>query len=165
MSDKTYSHHFETGVDVDAAPDVVFAELDDHEKLSAHMMKASPMMGGGSMRFEFDEAHGRAVGSEIRLMGQMMGVTLDVREVVTEREPPRRKVWETIGVPHLLVIGDYRMGFQIEPRDSGSRLTVFIDYEDPPGAWAPLGWLLGPVYARWCTVSMATGAAETLAKR
>lgn len=163
MAERTYAHRFSTTVDVNVTAERLFADLDDHEKLAAHMMRSSAMMAGNKMQFDFDEAHGRAVGSEMRLFGEMMGLNLEVREVVTEREPPRRKVWETIGQPHLLVIGHYRMGFDIQPNGERSKLTAFIDYNDPTGAWAPAGWLLGPVYARWCTLSMVTDAAETFA--
>jgi hypothetical protein len=163
MADRSYHRHFATTVDVGVSPTLLFAELDDHEKLSAHMMRSSPMMAGSTMRFDFDDKHGREIGSEIRMSGTMMGIGLDVREVVRKRDPPWRKSWETIGDPHLLVIGHYRMGFSIEPVGAGSSLTVFIDYDDPAGAWAPLGWLLGPIYARWCTVSMAEGAKAAFA--
>ena len=42
--------------------------------------------------------------------GRILGLKLSLDEVVTERDPPARKVWETVGVPRLLVIGPYRMG-------------------------------------------------------
>ena len=163
MNERSYSHHFEASSAVNAPPETLFDELDDHEKLSAHMMQSSPMMAGSTMSFDFDDKHGREIGSEIRMSGAMMGIRLDVREVVRQRDPPWRKSWETVGVPHLLVIGHYRMGFSIEPVGAGSSLTVFIDYDDPAGAWAPLGWLLGPMYARWCTTSMAEGAKAAFA--
>lgn len=155
-----YPHHFESRVHVDALPDVLFAELDDQERLSEHMMKSSAMMAGSKMRFEFDKERGRAVGSRMRLLGNVLGLSLDVVEAVTEREPPHRKVWETIGPPRLLVIGPYRMGFQIEPEGGGSALAVFIDYEEPAGGLRLAGMLLGGMYARWCTRSMAEGAAR-----
>lgn len=155
-----FQHHFEYAVDVHAPPEQLFGELDDHERLSAHMMRSSAMMAGSAMRFEFDERRGRAVGSRIGMFGKVLGMSLELVEVVTEREPPRRKAWETIGVPRLLVIGSYRMGFGIEPEGSGSRLTVYIDYDDPPGPWRLAGKLLGGLYARWCTRNIAEGAAK-----
>lgn len=154
-----YPHHFETRVHVDAQPDALFDELDDQERLSAHMMQSSPMMGGSTMRFEFDERRGRAIGSRMRLFGNVLGMSLEVVEAVTERAPPRRKVWETLGTPRLLVIGPYRMGFEIRAEDDGSALTVFIDYDEPSGALRLLGKLLGGMYAGWCTRNMAQGAA------
>ena len=34
---------------------------------------------------------------------------------MTEGDPPRSKVWGTVGEPALWVIGRYRMGFRIAP--------------------------------------------------
>lgn len=158
MTEKIYPHRFETSVDVNTSPAVLFAEMDDHERLAAHMMKSSAMMAGNAMRVELDETKGRSIGSKIRMSGDVLGFALELEEVVTERVPPKRKVWETVGEPRLLVVGNYRMGFEIGKRDGTSRLTVFIEYDDPPAPWGLAGRLLGPIYARWCTESMAQGA-------
>ena len=51
------------------------------------------------------------------------------------------------------------MGFQIAPRESGSHVTVFIDYALPKGALTRgLGYFLGGYYARWCTQQMVDDA-------
>lgn len=124
------------------------------------------MMGGGSMTLETDAMHGRAVGSHLKLMGVVWGLHLWLEEVVTERIPPRRKVWETVGSPRLVVIGSYQMGFDIEGAERGSRLTVFIDYALPAsgfGRW--LGLVLGRSYANWCTTRMSHDAAEHFRQR
>jgi hypothetical protein len=91
--------------------------------------------------------------------GRFLWLDLMVEEVVTERDPPRRKVWETRGAPRLVIIGGYRMGFEIEPDGTGSALCVFIDYDDPK-SWAGrvLGALFAPLYARWCVERMAKDA-------
>jgi hypothetical protein len=160
----TYTYHYETSAIVRAPLDRIFAHLDDHARLSGHMSKSSWMMGGGSMQVEFDAARGQNVGSSIRLSGKILGVTLAVEEIVTERTPPRRKVWETTRVPRLLVIGRYRMGFEIAPREGGSHVTVFIDYALPEGAltrW--LAYFLGGYYARWCTQQMVADAVRHFA--
>jgi hypothetical protein len=94
------------------------------------------------------------------MSGRMLGLSLHVEEVVTERVVPERKVWETVSVPRLLVIGGYRMGFSIRATPAGAWLTLFIDYDDPPGAWGPIGRLLGPLYARWCSDNMVKAAVE-----
>ena len=159
-----YSYHHETRAEIAASPDDLFAELDDQERLSVHMMKSSAMMMGSSMRFESDERRGRAVGSRMRLYGKVLGLPIEVLEHVVERDPPRRKVWETLEEPRLLVIGPYRMGFDIRSKGSGAELVVFIDYDMPPGAWRLAGRILGGIYARWCTQSMARGAAARFAK-
>ena len=142
------TRHYDQAVFLPASPPQVFAFADDHSRLSSHMNESSWMMGGGRMSVETDEGNGQAVGSHIRL-----------DEVVTRREPPSHKVWETVGTPRLLVIGAYRMGVHIAPENGGSRLQVFIDYDLPTG-WATywLGRLFGGVYARWCVRQMLTGA-------
>lgn len=117
-------------------------------------------MGGGRMETVLDEGRGQRVGSHIRMSGRVLGVQLSVDEVVTERIPPFRKVWETVGAPKLLVIGSYRMGYEITPQREKSLLRMFIDYAPPDGIvtrW--LGRLLGASYARWNTRRMVEDAA------
>jgi hypothetical protein len=65
------------------------------------------------------------------------------------------KVWRTIGSPRLLIIGHYRMGFEITAAPAGSRLRVFLGYDLPSGVITRLlGRLLAPMYARWCVRNM-----------
>ncbi len=159
--DPVLPFHFESNIDVNAAAGDIFTLLDDHSRLSAHMTKPSWMMAGSVMTLEFDASKGRAVGAFIRLTGRVLGIPLSVEEVVTERNPPLRKVWNTIGRPQLMVIGPYRMGFEITPTSTSSRLLVFIDYALPDGPvsyW--LGRVFGKIYARWCTQRMTNDAAS-----
>jgi len=72
------------------------------------------------METELDEDRGQKVGSCIRLTGRIFGVEFLVEEIVTERNPLHRKVWETTGAPKLLVIGHYRMSFELSPQGNGS---------------------------------------------
>ena len=139
----------------------LFRELDDHARLSAHMEKSSWMMLGSRMELCLDADAGRAVGSRIQLVGRVLGIPLAVDEAVIERTSPSRKVWETLGAPRLLVIGPYRMGFEIAPAGERSRLHVFIEYELPRGPSRSLGWLLGAPYARWCVRRMVHDAARS----
>ena len=104
--------HESTGF-VQSPIDQVFAHVDDHTRLSSHMGEPSWRTGGGRFETQIDEGRGHKVGSRIRLSGRVFGVELSVEEIVVERDPPRRKVWETTGAPRLLVIGHYRMGFEI----------------------------------------------------
>ena len=157
-------HHDESSALVSASPDHVFAVIDDHERLSSHMSQSSWRMGGGRMKTILDEGRGQTVGSHIRVSGRVFGLELSLDEVVTERERPIRKVWETVGSPRLLVIGPYRMGFQLTPRGSGSLLRVFIDYALPtpwPERW--LGRVFGGYYAHWCTQRMVNDAVRPFA--
>jgi hypothetical protein len=125
-------HRSEALLAVDAAR--LFAHLDDHGRLAAHMEKPSLMTAGASMRIETDGRHGQAVGSVIRMTGSVLGLRVAVEEAVTRWDPPREKIWETLGEPRLLVIGACRMGFRIASASKGTRLIVFIDCRH--GAWA-----------------------------
>jgi hypothetical protein len=146
------SRHSESSVYIPASPEKVFGFVDDPSCLASHMSQSSWMMGGGKMSLELDEGHGQKIGSRIAMSGKAFGIPLSLEEVVIERDPPNRKVWETISPPNLLVIGRYRMGFQIISEGSGSLLRVFIHYS-LLDTW--LGVLFGDIYARWCTKQMA----------
>ena len=154
-----YSYVDEATVSVRAPPSRVFDYLDDQVRLAAHMEKPSTMMMGGKMSYDFDDAKGRAVGSVIKMSGGILGVKLFVEEIITDRDPPRRKVWETRGRPRILIIDAYRMGFDIESVGDSSSLRVFIEYNHPPAlTWRILGTLFAPIYARWCVRRMAKDA-------
>ena len=150
--------HREASAHVSAEPHKVFALLDDQTRLAEHMGKPSLMMGGGKMTYELDEQKGQAVGSHIRMGGSAFGLQLSLDEVVTERIPPRRKVWQTIGAPRLVVIGPYEMGFELGAFGEGSALRVWIDYDLPPRGLGRFVSALGDAYARWCVRQMARDA-------
>lgn len=93
--------------------------------------------------------------THIRLAGRMLGIPLYVEGKVVQREPPNLKAWETVGEPHLLVIGRYRMTVSIDARGDRAHVMIAIDYALPanaPTRW--LGTLFGPLYARWCVRQM-----------
>ncbi len=156
--------HYECSATLSAPARAVFDYLDDHSQLSSHMSESSWMMGNGKMNIEADDAGGRRICSVICLSGRICGQNLEVTERVVEREPPHRKVWQTIGSPRLLIVGHYRMGFDIAPLPGGSMLSVFIDYALPDsGPGRALGKLLCNFYARWCTQQIVKGAARHFA--
>ena len=147
--------HDEYRTIVRASPETLFAHLDDHTHLSAHMEKPSWRTLGGYMRMHADEASGRQVGSKLTLEGAVLGIKLFVEEQVTVREPPVQKRWQTIGTPKLLVIGPYEMGFSISPDPRGSSLLVSIDYSlcaQGMSRWLSVSF--AGAYARWCTRQM-----------
>jgi hypothetical protein len=156
--------HYEDRATIAAPVESVFAFLDGPERLAAHMSEPSWKMAGGRMTVDVDAGGGRAVGSHIRLRGSAFGIPLSLDEVVTGRDPPRSKEWETVGEPRLLVIGAYRMGFEVRPSGGGSDLRIFIDYE-PPSRNAWLGRLLGATYASWCVRMMLGDARRNLMAR
>lgn len=102
------------------------------------------------MKTKVDSQNGQAVGSHIKLSGNVFGISLFLDEVITLRKPPYKKVWETVGIPKILVIGPYRMGFDIKSENRKSKLRVFIDYGLPSGPTRLLGYLFGSFYAKWC---------------
>lgn len=135
--------HLESSAALPATPTEVFAYVDDPTYLAAHMAKPSWTMAGGYMNLVLDEMRGREAGARIRLAGRVLGVPLEVDELVVERTPPRRKVWQTVGTPRLLL----------------------IDYDLPAtllGRW--LGKVFGHVYARWCTARMVRDAGRHFAQ-
>jgi hypothetical protein len=156
-----YAHREEVVRSIRTTSEDLFAYLDDQVIIVSHMEKPSAMMLGGSMRYILDEDRARKVGSVIRMEGRFLGISLSVEEVVTECEPPIRKSWETRGIPDLLILDGYRMGFDISPEENGQRLHVFIEYNRPSSLSGRLfGFLAGGTYARWCVGRMAAGAAE-----
>jgi hypothetical protein len=160
------THRYECSALVRAPAERVFAHVDDHARLSSHMGKSSWMLGGGRMDLELDADRGKKVGSRIRLAGRVFGSELSVEEIVTERSPPLRKVWETTGSPKLLVVDSYRMGFEISPQKNDSMLRVFIEYSLParaPARW--LGRVFGGYYARWCARRMVDDAVHAFRDR
>ncbi|MBE7524880.1 SRPBCC family protein [Patescibacteria group bacterium] len=149
MPSRHFARQYEDRAFIPADPSDVFAYVDDPARLSSHMNTSSWMMGGGRMSTRVDAERGRKIGSRIRMKGNVFGMTLSLDEVITHREPPREKSWETVGTPALLVIGHYRMNVKITPKKNGSTLRASIEYDLPiKHAW--LGKLLGGYYAAWC---------------
>lgn len=144
---------------IDAPVSAVFEFLDDQANLSAHMSDQSWMMLGTRMDLYTDDQASHIVGSRFGFTGRILGIPLRVDEIVTSREPPRRKTWETTREPTLWVIGRYQMGFELTPSGRGTRLHVHLCY-DPPANWLlrPLCALFGSAYARWCTSRMVDDA-------
>ena len=150
---KHFDRHFENQVLITTSAVDLFAFVDDHVRLASHMNKSSWMMGGGRMATEVDSGLGQKVGSHIRMTGKVFGINLSLDEVISDYDPPRLKVWETVGQPKLLVIDHYRMKAEIEPQRVGCKLKVSIDYNRPTkNAW--LGMLFGGFYAKWCVMKM-----------
>jgi hypothetical protein len=156
-----YCAELERRVD-DSAP-AVFARLDDHRRLARHMERPDWRMLGSHLDLDVDPGT-KPIGQHMRWTGRIAGLAVSADEVVVERVPPERKVWETVGAVRLLVIGAYRMGFVIEPDDRGSRVVIRLDYSLPERApWRWLGRLFGKSYAHWCLERMMQEAAPDAA--
>lgn len=156
-------HRYEETIMVPAVAADVFAYLDAPTRLSGHMSKSSWMMGGGRMDISVDEGKGQRIGSRIRLDGTAFGLHVFLDEIVTKRVPPFEKHWQTIGPHRLFVIGDYRMGFKIEPVARRSKVCIFLEYELPRSTtW--LGTLFAGPYAKWCVGTMLRDACAHFSK-
>ncbi len=155
-----YAKYAETSGRIDASPAEIYEFLDDQSNLSAHMRQSSGMMLGSSMDIHMEPDHTRRVGSKFGFTGRIFGIPLSVAEVVTGREPPVSKTWETTAEPHLWVIGRYMMGFDLAPTASGdTTLRVYIGYDLPTGRFTHLlGSIFGGIYAAWCTRQMVADA-------
>jgi hypothetical protein len=157
---RAFAFHHETRATLRTTVLTAFEHLDDFKKLSAHMEQPSAMMLGSQMEIVMDEGGGRTVGSRVRMSGKVMGIPLSLEEIVTEREPPIRKAWETVDA-RLLVIGQYRLGFELEPLAGACGLRVFIDYDWPAGVLArSAAAVFAKSYARWCTRRMIDDATK-----
>ena len=98
-----------------APPEDVFDFLHDPTGLGTHMEKPSIMMLGATMRYDLDNAGGRANRFRDKYDGIVSWDPPLPGRGGGERLPPLRKIWETRGPVGLLVMGPYRMGFRIEP--------------------------------------------------
>jgi hypothetical protein len=155
----SFTFHEESSGFIRETPNRVFALLDDHARLAAHMAKPSWRMGWATMQIIIDPQRPRGVGARVALRGRVFGLRLAVDEAVTRYEPPSLKEWETIEEPRLLVIGQYRMAFLTSADGEGTALRVTIDYDHPTSTLSRLlGGFFGITYARWCTRQMVTDA-------
>lgn len=158
MNPKEYSRHYEKSVGVNARPVDVFTYADNHANFSSHMNQSSWMMGGGNMKTEVGVGKGQRIGSHIKMRGKVFGIPLFLDEVITQHESPYHKEWQTVGNINLLVIDQYKLGFEITPREDRSNLRVYIDYNLPKSRKTKLlGLLFGGMYAKWCVGQMANG--------
>lgn len=159
-SNRHYPYHAALEREVDDLAASVFARLDDHRRLARHMERPSWQLLGSHLTLEIDPGP-NDVGQHMRWRGRIAGLRVWADEVVIERAAPTRKVWETVGLVRLLVIGAYRMGFAIEAHDRGSRVVIRLDYALPERApWRWLGLAFGKSYARWCMERMMQEAAS-----
>ena len=118
-------------------------------------------MGGGKMTTHPDDRNFQKVGSHLRMSGTVFGIKLFLDEVITHHQPPYRKEWQTVGDLDIIVIGHYKLGFEIKPENSNSKLKVYIDYNLPNSFKTRLlGILFGRFYAKWCVNQMISGVGK-----
>lgn len=160
---KLFELHHRENILINASSQEIFAYVDDHHRFSSHMSKSSWMMGGSKMHIMVDADNGQKVGSHIRMNGKVFGLKLYLDEVVTQREPPSVKRWETVGDLQLFVIGHYRMSIEIKPHENQSLVSISIEY-NLPTTHVLLGDLFGGMYAKWCVRQMIQGIKDNFRK-
>lgn len=144
--------HEELRLELRGAPAPLFEYLDDPCHLSDHMQRRGPALAGGAMKLVADPHRG--LGSGWRLKGRVVGLTLQADVQVTEYQPPWRKTWQTVAEPRLLVMGAYRMGFELQSQAAPTvSLRLWLDFEPTRrGRW------VARAYARCCLREMAAAA-------
>jgi hypothetical protein len=161
----SWPFHLSQFVEIQASPQVVFDFMDDVHKAGWHMEQSSMPMMGSKMQIETLSKNQTGVGATYRWTGKVLGLPIDFSETVVKWENGRKRIWRTIGVPKIIIIGQYEMSFLVEPTKTGSRLSVSIDYELPkPIFWKFAGWLLAGWYSKWCLGNMCQDAKSGLEK-
>ena len=60
-----------------------------------------------------------------------------------------------------VMLGAYRMGFEVAQTGGECRVYVFIDYNLPVSLWLqPLAWWMNRAYAVWCVDQMLSAVTE-----
>ena len=104
MTARQYEKHYQESIFIPATVQEVFDYIDDHSKYYSHVFKFARVL-GGKISLQTDQGHGQTIDSHIRLFGKVFGKSLSLEEVVTKREPPHLKTWETVGTPDFLIVG------------------------------------------------------------
>lgn len=161
--EQNFSLHYEVVGELPVKVERAFEYLDDPMKLSSHMNASSGMMMGSKMETRLDEGRGQKLGSKIIMEGKVLGITLFLEEIISSREPPFRKEWTIIGEPRLLVIGAYKMGFELKSVGQKTSMRMYIEYNLPKPIFSRiLGLFFSGFYARWCTKQMLRAAQKAL---
>ena len=153
-------------VEIFAPPDKVFAYMDDINNVGWHMSGegAMPMMGSRLQLEVIDDSEG--IGATYRWKGSVMGMAIDIKEIVTNWTAGREKTWRTIEKPKMIVMSDYTMHLLLTPIERGTDVLFEIDYSLPKTPW---GWMIGKLlarkYAKWCLQRACNDAKKVLEHR
>lgn len=140
---------------IHAAPEIVFAQIDDFSKTGMHMSQSSMMLMGSKLKLDQLSLNSNGVGAKYRWYGSMMGLTLDFTQNITKWESPKLKEWETIGEAKIIIMSWYRMWFEISTANNETKVNLFISYL-PPKEWYNkiLSFLFVRLYCWWCLKKM-----------
>ena len=144
-------HREQYQIEIDAPTDKVFAYMDDINNVGWHMSGESsmPMMGSRLQLEVIDDKKG--MGATYGWKGSVLGMAIDIKEIVTKWTKNREKSWSTVGKPKMIVMSGYVMHLLFTPTEKGTRVLFEIDYSLPRTPW---GWMIGIIlarkYAKWC---------------
>ena len=140
---------------INAAPDKVFAMIDDLGVTGMHMTKSSTMMMGNKLSLEYLTNNHTGLGSRYRWKGTMMGMKMDLTVEVTKWIEGVEKTWETIGEAKMIIYSWYRMHLLVKPLTGGSEAELSITYEKPNGWFARIiSFFFADWYCNWCLKNM-----------
>lgn len=133
----------------------VFQQMDDFSKTGMHMSESSMMMMGSKLKLEQLSSQSTGVGAKYRWYGTMMGMTIDLSEMVTKWQPPQSKEWETVGDAQIIIMSWYRMRFEINTAKDATVVKLSISYL-PPKQWyyKILSFFFATWYCNWCLNNM-----------
>lgn len=148
---------------IKAPVEKVFSLMDDLSKTGMHMSERSVMMMGSKLTLEHLPSPEKGVGAKYRWKGKMMGFRLDFTVEVTKWIENKEKIWQTIGTPRLIILGQYLMRLKTEPQTEGTLASLEIEYTRPPGLfYGLLSLLLARSYANWCVNQMLNDSKKSL---
>lgn len=148
---------------INAAPDKVFATIDDLGVTGMHMTKSSAMMMGSKLTLEYLTTNHTGLGSKYRWTGKMMGIKMDFTVEVTKWIEGVEKVWETIGEAKMIIYSWYRMNLLVKPLTSGNEAVLSITYEKPKGWFAKIiSFFFADWYCNWCLKNMLGDAKKNI---
>jgi len=143
--------------------EIVFAYVDDIKNTGWHMTKSSMPLMGGHLNLETVSGNDAGTGATYRWWGKVFGLTMDFTETVTEWEENKKRVWETIGQPKLIIMDSYIMSFEVTPKDNSTLLVFKISYELPRNIFNRfLGLILSGWYSNWCLNNMCADTKTAL---
>ncbi len=133
-------------------PEEVFAFMDNIENTGKHMTRSNTSMMGSKLGLEWLTDHKTGLGTKYRWRGKVMGMKMDFTVLVTQWNPGKEKIWESVGESKMIVISWYRMFLVLTPLPDGTTETeIGIYYTKSRNI---LGFLLGKRYSVWCVKSM-----------
>lgn len=140
-----------------AIPEIVFGCLDDLGVTGMHMSQSSMPLMGGKMDLEFLTPQKTGLHTKYRWTGKVLWWPLDFSVEVTEWVRGRKKTWETIGSPEMVIFSWFRMKLRVEEIPGGSIAYLSIGYKKAKGFFNKIICsLVGDWYSRWCLRKMLT---------